>query len=147
MTILEQVTADIKAAMKNREKVKLGALRMLVSESKNRRIELQRELNDEDVLQLITRMVKQRNESAEQFTAGGREELAAKEKEEIEALKIYLPVALDQAELEELVRAAIAEAGAESKKDMGKVMKLLMPKVAGRADGKAVNQLVAGFLS
>ena len=147
MEIMEQVTADMKAALKNREKIRLGALRMLLAESKNRRIELQRELAEDDILQLISRMVKQRQEAAEQFAAGGRDELADKEKAEVEVLKAYLPASLTEAELEALVRAAIAEAGAESKKDMGKVMKIVMPKVAGRADGKLVNQMVSRLLA
>ena len=119
---------------------------MLTAEIKNRRIENQCELKDEDILQVITRMVKQRNDSAEQFTKGDRPELAAKEREEIAVLGGYLPAALPEAELEQLVKEAITEAQAESKKDMGKVMKVVMPKVAGRADGKAVNQMVARLL-
>ncbi|MBN2705379.1 MAG: GatB/YqeY domain-containing protein [Deltaproteobacteria bacterium] len=146
MSLLERVAADVKEAMKKREKVRLGALRMLLAEAKNRRIECLRELEDQDVLQVITRMVKQRQDSAEQFTRGGREELAAKERSEIEYLQVYLPQALSPDELEMMVKEAIAEAGAESKKDMGQVMKLLMPKIAGRADGKVVNQLVGRFL-
>lgn len=119
---------------------------MLTSEMKNRRIENQRELEDADILQVITRMVKQRNDSAEQFAKGGRDELAAKELSEIEVLKGYLPQALSADELETLVKEALVEAQVTSKKDMGKVMKLVMPKIAGRADGKAVNQMVARLL-
>ncbi len=146
MGLQEDITAAVKDAMRKKEKLRLGVLRMLTAEIKNRRIENQRELKDEDILQVITRMVKQRNDSAEQFAAGNREELAAKERAEIEVLKTYLPEALDAAELERLVKEAITEAQAESKKDMGKVMKVVMPKIAGRADGKAVNQMVARLL-
>ena len=146
MGLQDEITAAVKDAMRKKEKLRLGVLRMLTAEIKNRRIENQRELKDEDILQVITRMVKQRNDSAEQFAQGNREELAEKERAEIEVLKAYLPKALDDAELERLVQEAIAETQAESKKDMGKVMKAVMPKIAGRADGKAVNQMVARLL-
>jgi uncharacterized protein YqeY len=146
MGLIDDIQAAVKEAMKNKEKLRLGVLRMLMSELKNRRIELQRELEEADILQVITRMVKQRHDSAEQFARGGREELAAKEKGEIEVLESYLPEGLSEAELEELVKQAIAETGARSKKDMGRVMQAVMPKIAGRADGKKVNQLVSWLL-
>jgi uncharacterized protein YqeY len=146
MGLIDDIQAAVKEAMKNKEKLRLGGLRMLMSELKNRRIELQRELEEADILQVITRMVKQRHDSAEQFARGGREELAAKEKGEIEVLESYLPEGLSEAELEELVKQAIAETGARSKKDMGRVMQAVMPKIAGRADGKKVNQLVSRLL-
>ncbi len=146
MELLERINAAVKEALRNQEKVRLGALRMLMAELKNRKIELQRELEEADILQVITRMVKQRQDSAEQFARGGREELAGKEKEEIGVLKAYLPQELSESEIEELVRAVIAETGAQGKKDMGRVMKAVMPKIAGRADGRKVNQLVARLL-
>ena len=146
MGLQDEITAAVKDAMRKKEKLRLGVLRMLTAEIKNRRIENQRELKDEDILQVITRMVKQRNDSAAQFAQGNREELAEKERAEIAVLKTYLPEALDDAELERLVQEAIAETQAESKKDMGKVMKAVMPKIAGRADGKTVNQMVARLL-
>jgi uncharacterized protein YqeY len=146
MQLIDDIQAAVKEAMKSRDKLRLGALRMLTAELKNRKIELQRELEEADVLQVITRMVKQRQDSAEQFAKGGREELAAKERSEIEVLQAYLPAGLSEAEIEALVREAIAEVGAASKKDMGKVMKAVMPRIAGRADGKQVNRLVARLL-
>jgi len=146
MGLQDEITAAVKDAMRKKEKLRLGVLRMLTAEIKNRRIENQRELKDEDILQVITRMVKQRKDSAQQFMDGNREELAAKERAEIEVLETYLPEALDDTELERLVQEAISEAQAESKKDMGKVMKVVMPKIAGRADGKTVNQMVARLL-
>ena len=146
MGLQEDISAAVKDAMRKKEKLRLGVLRMLTAEMKNRRIETRCELKDEDILQVITRMVKQRNDSAEQFTKGDRPELAAKERAEITVLETYLPEALAEAELEQLVKEAILEAQAESKKDMGKVMKVVMPKIAGRADGKAVNQIVARLL-
>ncbi len=146
MGLRDDIAASVKDAMKKKEKLRLGVLRMLMSEMKNRQIENQRELEDADILQVITRMVKQRHDSAEQFANGGREELAAKEKSEIEVLQGYLPQALSESELETLVKEAIAETQATSKKDMGKIMKVVMPKIAGRADGKAVNQMVARLL-
>ena len=146
MSLQEDISAAVKDAMRQKDKVRLGVLRMLTAEMKNRRIENQRDLEEADILQVITRMVKQRNDSAEQFTKGERPELAAKERAEIKVLEAYLPEALPEAELERLVREAITEAQAESKKDMGKVMKVVMPKIAGRADGKVVNQMVARLL-
>ncbi len=146
MGLQDEITAAVKDAMRKKEKLRLGVLRMLTSEIKNRRIENQCELKDEEILQVITRMVKQRNDSAEQFTKGDREELAEKERAEIIVLETYLPEALAETELERLVQEAIAETQAESKKDMGKIMKAVMPKIAGRADGKVVNQMVARLL-
>ena len=146
MGLKDDIAEAVKDAMRKKEKMRLGVLRMLTSEMKNRQIEKQSELEEADVLQVITRMVKQRHDSAEQFSSGGREELAAKEKSEIEVLQGYLPQALSEIELEDLVKEALAEAQVTSKKDMGKVMKLVMPKIAGRADGKAVNQMVARLL-
>jgi uncharacterized protein YqeY len=146
MSLKEDIAASVKDAMRKKEKVRLGVLRMLMSEMKNRQIESQKELEEADILQVITRMVKQRHDSAEQFTKGGREELAAKELSEIEVLQGYLPEALSENELEKLVQEAISETKATSKKDMGKIMKVVMPKIAGRADGKAVNMMVARLL-
>ena len=146
MSLKEDIGASVKDAMRKKEKVRLGVLRMLMSEMKNRQIESRRELEDADILQVITRMVKQRHDSAEQFSKGGREELAAKELSEIEVLQGYLPEALSATDLENLVKEAITETQATSKKDMGKIMKVVMPKIAGRADGKAVNQMVAQLL-
>ena len=146
MGLLDEITAAVKDAMRKKDKLRLSVLRMLTAEIKNRRIENQCELKDEEILQVITRMVKQRNDSAEQFTKGDREELAEKERAEIIVLETYLPEALAETELERLVQEAIAETQAESKKDMGKIMKAVMPKIAGRADGKVVNQMVARLL-
>ena len=146
MSLKDDIAASVKDAMRKKEKVRLGVLRMLMSEMKNRQIESRSELEDADILQVITRMVKQRHDSAEQFSNGGREELAAKENSEIEVLQGYLPEALSENDLENLVKEAITEAQATSKKDMGKVMKVVLPKIAGRADGKAVNQMVARLL-
>lgn len=146
MGLKDDIAESVKDAMRKKEKVRLGVLRMLMSEMKNRQIESRKELEDADILQVITRMVKQRHDSAEQFSKGGREELAAKELSEIEVLQGYLPEALSENELEKLVQEAIAETQATSKKDMGKIMKVVMPKIAGRADGKAVNMMVVRLL-
>ncbi len=146
MGLKDDIAESVKDAMRKKEKVRLGVLRMLMSEMKNRQIESRKELEDADILQVITRMVKQRHDSAEQFSKGGREELAAKELSEIEVLQGYLPEALSEADLEKLVQEAIAETQATSKKDMGKIMKVVMPKIAGRADGKAVNMMVVRLL-
>ncbi|MBN2809051.1 MAG: GatB/YqeY domain-containing protein [Deltaproteobacteria bacterium] len=146
MGLQDDITAAVKDAMRKHEKLRLGVLRMLTSEIKNRRIEKMAELEEADILQVITRMVKQRHDSADQFAKGGRQELADRELSEIEVLQAYLPQALSEEELESLVKEALVEAQVTSKKDMGKVMKVVMPKIAGRADGKAVNQMVARLL-
>jgi len=142
-------------AAKERDSLALSALRMTVAAVKNREIdavtrkELAQgaELPEEAVLKVIATMVKQRRESIDLFLKGNRPELAANEEAEIAVLERYLPKALPQAEVEALVREAIAEAGARSPSDMGRVMKTLMPKVAGRADGKAVSETVRRLLA
>ncbi len=147
MSLLEKIREDMKSATKSRDLVALSALRMAVSAIKNRQIELGKELDDGEVVKVISSLIKQRKESIELYEKGGREELADKERKEIEVLKAYLPPELTSEELEKLVKDTIAEVGAVSAKEMGKVMKALMPKVAGRADGKVVSDLVRKMLS
>lgn len=142
-----KLLADIKSAMKAREKEKLLALRTLNAEIKNLAIERRKEeLDDSDVASVVAKAIKQRQDSIEQFKAAGREDLAAKEQAQIDLYKDYQPQQLDTAEIEKIVSTAIEETQAEGKKDMGKVMKVVMPQVRGRADGKVVNQIVAGKL-
>ena len=143
MPLSEQINADLTAAMKAREAGRLSALRMLKAALMNKGVEKGRDLEDAEVLQVVAALVKQRRDSIEQFAAAGRTDLVEKETGEIAVLEHYLPPAIDAGELEGLVAAAIAETGATSPKDMGKVMKAVMPKLAGRnADGKAVNEIV-----
>ena len=150
MTLQERVDSDIKDAMRAKDAVKLGVLRMLKSALKYSAIEkadADTPLSDADAVQVIRKQVKQRQDSIESFEKGGRPELAAKEKEELAVLNAYLPQGLSTEELTKMVRETIAEAGASSKAQMGAVMKMLQTKVAGRADGKTLSQEVARQLS
>jgi uncharacterized protein YqeY len=144
MPLNEQIAADLTAAMKAKDASRLSALRMLKAAVMNKgMVEKGRELEDGEVLQVISSLVKQRRDSIEQFTKAGRTDLVDKETAEIAVLEHYLPPAVSAEEIDAAVSAAIAETGAASPKDMGKVMKAVMPKLAGKnADGKAVNEAV-----
>jgi uncharacterized protein len=144
--LLDKLLADIKEAMKARANDKLVALRMLHSEIKNLTTNAGKEATDDDVIAAVNKAIKQRADAAEQYRAGGREDLAAQELAEIEAFRRYQPAQLDRAAIEDLARQAVAESGAAGKKDAGKVMQILMPKVKGRADGRIVNQVVQALL-
>ncbi|MEY2483267.1 MAG: uncharacterized protein QOK24_1795 [Verrucomicrobiota bacterium] len=142
MTLPERIDSDLKDAMRAKDAAKLGVLRMLKSALKYSAIDkagAEGQLDDAEASQVIRKQVKQRQDSIEQFEKGGRPELAAKEKEELEMLNAYLPKGLEADELAALVREAIAEVGATSKAQMGAVMKALQANVAGRADGKTLS--------
>lgn len=146
-TLVARVNDDLAVALRAREQETLDALRMLKTALTNKRVELTRDLEDREALQVVTTLVKQRKDSASQFAAAGRDALAAKEAREAVILERYLPAALDEAALGALIDQAVAESGAASPKDMGKVMKVLMPKLAGQVvDGKAVNERVKARL-
>jgi uncharacterized protein YqeY len=148
MTIQERIDSDLKDAMRAKNAIRLGVLRGLKSALKYAAIEkADAALDDAAATQVIRKQVKQRQDSIESFEKGGRPELAAKEKEELEILNAYLPKGLSAEELSALVRAAIAEVGATSKAQMGAVMKALQAKVAGRADGKTLSTEVQKQLS
>jgi uncharacterized protein YqeY len=148
MTLSDKLTADIAAAMKARDATRLTALRMLKTALTNRSIEKGRVLDAGEDAQVVSSLVKQRRDAIEQFTAGGRPELAAKEAAEIAVLEAYLPPSVSAGELDEVVARAIADTGASSAKDMGKVMKAVMAALAGKTvDGKRVNELVRSRLS
>ena len=148
MPLLAEVNAAIADAMRKKEPVRLGALRMLKSALTNKEIERGHALDDGEALQVVNSLVKQRRDSIEQFTKGGRQDLADKEAAEIRILDVYLPPAADPAVVEQAVKDAIAETGATSAKDMGRVMKAVMPKLAGQSvDGKTVNELVRKLLA
>lgn len=143
MSLNDQVGADIAAAMKARDSARLSALRMLKAAVMNKSVEKGRDLDDAEVLQVVASLVKQRRDSVEQFAKAGRTDLVDKENGEIAVLQAYLPPSATPEEIDAAVAAAIAETGASSPKDMGKVMKAVMPKLAGKnADGKAVNEAV-----
>ena len=143
MSMNDQVGADIAAAMKARDASRLSALRMLKAAVMNKSVEKGRDLDDAEVLQVIASLVKQRRDSIEQFGKAGRTDLVDKETAELNVLQAYLPAGATPEEINAAVAEAIAETGASSPKDMGKVMKAVMPKLAGKnADGKAVNEAV-----
>jgi uncharacterized protein len=138
-----QVNAGITAAMKAKDQVRLSALRMLKAAIMNKGVEKGRDLEDDEVLQVIGSLAKQRRDSIDQFSAAGRNDLVEKETAELGVLEAFLPPAASAAEIDAAVAAAIAETGAASMKDMGKVMKAVMPRLAGKtSDGKTVNEAV-----
>ena len=143
MSFAEDVNRAITGAMKSRDQTRLSTLRMLKTALMNREIERGRALDDNESRQVVSALVKQRRDSIEQFVKGGRQDLADRETAEIAILESYLPPAPDAAHLERTVDEAIAATGASSAKDMGKVMKAVMPRLAGKnADGRAVNDAV-----
>lgn len=148
MAIVNDVNAAIKDAMRARDERRLSVLRMLKAAFMNKSIERGHELDDAEARQVVSTLIKQRRDSIEQFTRGGRQELADKEAAEITLLEEYLPPAVSADELEQVVAGAIAETGAAGPKDMGKVMKAAMARLAGKTvDGKVVNDVVRKKLS
>ncbi len=146
MTLKEQLLADLKAAMKNKEKVKKDTITMIraaiLQEEKDKKITL----DDDQIIVIASKQLKQRKDSLEDFKKANREDLIDQTLEEIKVIESYLPKQLDQDELTAIVQETIDELGVCSKKDMGKVMKTIMPKVAGQADGKQVNKIVQNIL-
>ncbi|MEW5772092.1 MAG: GatB/YqeY domain-containing protein [Thermodesulfobacteriota bacterium] len=147
MSLADRIEKDFIIAYKAKDELSVSVLRMLKTAVKNRQVELMRPPTDEEVLAVVAKQVKQRQESVEQFTAAGRSDLAAKEAAEKAVLESYLPARLSDEELTALVEEAVAASGAAGMKDMGKVMQLVMVKAAGRADGKLLSQLVKSRLS
>ena len=143
MTLTEKVNADIATTMKAKDPARLSALRMMKAAIMNKEVEKGRTLDDGEVVQVVTTLVKQRRDSIEQFSNAGRTDLVDKETAEIAVLEGYLPPAATVEDIEAAVTAAIAETGAATAKDIGKVMKAVMPKLAGKtADGRTVNEAV-----
>ncbi|HET6671224.1 MAG TPA: GatB/YqeY domain-containing protein [Pyrinomonadaceae bacterium] len=143
MSLKQQIISDLTASMKAQDSARTSTLRMVKAGIVNREIEKGGELDDDELAKLLRSMVKQRKDSVEQFEKGGRPELAAKEQAEIEVIEAYLPQSASQDEIEQAVAAAIAETGAASLKDMGKVMKAAQAALAGKnADGRAVSETV-----
>jgi len=148
MSLIDQISADMTAAMKARDQARLAPLRMAKAALMNREVEKGRALDDTELRQVVQSLVKQRRDSIEQFMKGGRQDLVDKETAEIAVLESYLPPAADPALVDAAVTAAVAETGASSPKDIGKVMKAAMAKLAGQTvDGKLVNELVRKKLS
>jgi len=147
MDIQKRISDAMIKAAKGKDKETLSTLRMIKSALHNREIDLKDQFGEQEMLQVLSSMVKQRKDSVEQFKQGGRPELAAKEAREIEVIQGFMPAQLSGEELRGLIEQAVEEAGATSVRDMGKVMKLLMPRVTGKADGKAVGEAVKARLS
>ncbi len=147
MALKDQLDADLKTAMRERDALRLSVVRMVKSAIKYREIEIMKPLDDAAVLGVVASEIKRRRDSVEQYKAGNRQDLADKEEAEIRILQAYLPQQLGEDELRQKVDEAIARAGAKGMKDMGGVMKALMPEVQGRADGKAVSDLVKARLA
>ncbi|CAM4325796.1 GatB/YqeY domain-containing protein [Paenibacillus phoenicis] len=146
MNLSERLNEDMKQAMKSQDKFKLSTIRMVRATIKNLEIDLKRTLNDNEVLDILSREIKQRKDALQEFEKAGRDDLAEQVKAEAEILAEYLPEQLSEEEIKVIVQQTIQETGASSKADLGKVMSALMPKVKGRADGKLVNQTVQQLL-
>ncbi len=146
MSLREKITEDMKTAMKARETEKLAAIRLLLSALKQKEVDERVVLTDDMVLAIIEKMLKQRKDSIDQYTAGNRLDLVAKEQFEVGVLSAYMPAQLSDADVNAILEAVIAEAGANTAKDMGKVMNALRPKVAGRADMGKLSALVKARL-
>jgi uncharacterized protein len=143
MTLMERISQDIAAAMRAKDQTRLGALRMAKAALMNREVEKSRQLDEGEAQQVIVSLIKQRRDSIEQFRGGGRNDLADKEAAEITTLEAYLPPPIDAATVERVVDEVIQETGASGAKDLGRVMKAVMPRFAGQTvDGKVVNEIV-----
>jgi uncharacterized protein len=146
MPLLQQLDDDLKAAMKASESLKVSVLRMAKSALKYRQIEKGDALSDEEILSVLSGLSKQRRESIEQFSKGGREDLAERERQELSMLQLYLPQQLTPEEIDHIIVEAIRETSAAGIKDMGKVMRIIIPRMKGAADGKVVSQRVKDIL-
>jgi len=143
MSLKAKITEDMKTALRAADKPKLGLIRMLRSEIRYKEIEKGSELEDGETIEVLSSALKRRKEAIEEFKKGGREDLVLKEENELKMILSYLPEQLSAEEIHKLIEQSIAEADAQSSGDKGKVMRIIMPKVKGRADGKKVNQLVS----
>jgi uncharacterized protein len=147
MDINTKINEEMVAAAKAKDKIRLSAVRLIKSALHNKEISLMRPLEESEVLQVLSSMIKQRKDSIEQFAKGGRTDLVEKEEAELKVVQEFMPAQMSEDDVDALIKQTIEEAGAVSIKDMGKVMKILMPKLAGAADGKAVGEKVKAFLS
>jgi len=147
MNLAERLNEDMKQAMKDGDKFRLQVIRLVRASIKNQEIELRRPLTEEETIQVLSRELKQRRESLQDFQKAGREDLIAQVTAEMDIITQYLPKQLSEEEIKEIALQTMKETGASSKADMGKLMGALMPKVKGRADGKLVNRIVQELLS
>ena len=142
MTLKQKLQEDLKTSMKNKDTLRKSVITLIRSSIKQVEVDKRIELNDDDVIDIISKQLKQRDDSLEQFLDAGSEDLVEETRSEIEVLKEYLPQQLSEEELNEIVKQTISEVGATSMKDMGKIMSVIKPKTKGRADGKLINKLV-----
>ncbi len=147
MSLRDQINEDMKSAMRAKDMAKLGTIRLITAAIKQKEVDERIEITDAHVLAILEKMVKQRKDSIEQFTAGGRDDLANAEKDELTVLATYLPKALSTEEVQHIVNAALLEVGANGMQDMGKVMGLVRPQLAGRADMGEVSAMIKAALS
>ncbi len=147
MSLYDDIVLDLKKSIKVQDKEKLLVLRGLKTAIKNKQVELRQDLTDDQILSVISSEVKKRKESIEKFTQGSRQDLVEKEEAEKKILSSYLPSQLSEKEIKEIITQAIEEISASSPKDLGRVMKSVMPKMAGRADGREVNRIARELLS
>ena len=147
MLLKEKIDKDFKEALRNKDQRRLSCLRMLKSAIKNREKDLRRELKEEEIISVISSLVKRGRDSIEEFKKGGREDLIQKEQEELNILYEYLPKQLSPEEIEKELKEIISQVGAKGPKDLGKVMKVAMKKMAGKAQGKEVNEIARRLLS
>ncbi len=147
MSLEEKITNDLKSAMKEKDSLRLSCLRMLKSALKNMQVEKRRELKDDEIQGVIASLIKKGKESAEEYGKAGREDLAAKEESEVSVFYAYMPEQLVPEDIEAILKEIIAELGAEKPSDLGKVMKAAMPKMAGKAQGKEVNEIARRLLA
>lgn len=147
MDVNKMLNEQMVTAAKAKDKIRLSAIRMLKTALHNKEIDLMRPLNETETMQILSGLVKQRKDSIEQFAKGGRNDLVEKEEAELKILQEFMPAQMSDEDVEEIIKKAIAEAGAVSVKDMGKVMKVLMPQITGKADGKAAGEKVKALLS
>lgn len=147
MDINARINEEMVAAAKAKDKIKLSSIRMLKTALHNKEIDAMRPLNEMEIMQVLAALVKQRKDSIEQFAKGGRQDLVDKEEAEMKVLQSFMPEQMSDEDVEALIKKAIAEVGAVSVKDMGKVMKIVMPQITGKADGKAAGEKVKALLS
>ncbi|MBL76158.1 MAG: aspartyl-tRNA amidotransferase [Chloroflexi bacterium] len=147
MTLQDQLNDDLKTAMRSQDTLTKDTIRLMRAAIKNAEIEKRNELSEEAVIEVLSKMAKQYRDSITTYTDNGREDLAKKEKDELEVLIRYLPAQLSESELKDLISKAIAQMGATGMQDRGKVMALVMPQVKGRADGSVINSIVGELLS
>lgn len=146
MSLKERFSSELKDSLKAGDRLKLSTIRLIMASLKNREIEKRDSLSEEEIIDLLVSLSKQRKESIEEFKKGGRQDLVDKETEELKIIESYLPQQLTPEEIKKIIGETITETGASGSKDIGKVMKVLMPKVKGRADGKLVNEMVKELL-